>query len=87
MTPTGEPDHAVAIEPTKSPVISGGAPGPHKLQGISVGFIPDNLNRAVVDEAIAVQEEDAGPVAREVNQLDGIPVGISSGAIIWAARN
>lgn len=76
---------AVAVEPAKSPVIAGGAPGPHKLQGIGAGFIPENLNRAVVDEVIGVQEEDSGPVSREVNQLDGIPVGISSGAIIWAA--
>jgi cysteine synthase A len=75
----------VAIEPAKSPVIAGGAPGPHKLQGIGAGFIPENLNRDVVDEVIGVQEEDSGPVSREVNQLDGIPVGISSGAIIWAA--
>jgi cysteine synthase A len=76
---------AIAIEPAKSPVISGGTPGPHKLQGIGAGFIPQNLNRQIVDEVIAVQEEDSGPISREVNSLDGIPVGISSGAIIWAA--
>lgn len=76
---------AVAVEPAKSPVISGGAPGPHKLQGIGAGFIPDNLNRAVVDEVIRVQEEDSGPVSKQINQWDGIPVGISSGAIAWAA--
>ena len=76
---------AVAVEPAKSPVISGGAPGPHKLQGIGAGFIPANLNTRIVDEVIPVNEEDSGPVAREVNQLDGIPVGISSGAAIWAA--
>jgi cysteine synthase A len=76
---------AIAVEPAKSPVISGGAPGPHKLQGIGAGFIPDNLNVKIVDEVIKVNEEDSGPVSKEVNQLDGIPVGISSGAAIWAA--
>ncbi|HLX95969.1 MAG TPA: pyridoxal-phosphate dependent enzyme, partial [Verrucomicrobiae bacterium] len=76
---------AVAVEPAKSPVISGGAPGPHKLQGLGAGFIPGNLNVKIVDETIQVNEEDAGPVAKEVNRLDGIPVGISSGAAIWAA--
>jgi len=76
---------AVAVEPAKSPVIAGGQPGPHKLQGIGAGFIPDNLNTKIVDEVIGVNEEDSGPVSKEVNQLDGIPVGISSGAIIWAA--
>jgi cysteine synthase A len=76
---------AIAVEPAKSPVISGGQPGPHKLQGIGAGFIPDNLNKAVIDEVITVNEEDSGPVSKEVNRLDGIPVGISSGAIIWAA--
>lgn len=76
---------AIAVEPAKSPVISGGQAGPHKLQGIGAGFIPDNLNKIVVDEVIGVHEEDSGPVAKEVNRLDGIPVGISSGAIIWAA--
>jgi len=76
---------AIAVEPAKSPVIAGGQPGPHKLQGIGAGFIPDNLNQTVVDEVIGVNEEDSGPVSKEVNQLEGIPVGISSGAIIWAA--
>ena len=76
---------AIAVEPFRSPVISGGAPGPHKLQGIGAGFIPVNLNTKIVDEVIKVNEEDSGPVSKEVNQLDGIPVGISSGAIIWAA--
>jgi cysteine synthase A len=75
---------AVAVEPVKSPVISGGAPGPHKLQGIGAGFIPVNLNVGVVDEIIKVNEDDSGPISKEVNQLDGIPVGISSGAAIWA---
>jgi cysteine synthase A len=76
---------AIAVEPAKSPVISGGPAGPHKLQGIGAGFIPDNLNVKIVDEIIQVNEEDSGPVSKEVNQLDGIPVGISSGAAIWAA--
>jgi cysteine synthase len=76
---------AIAVEPAKSPVISGGQPGPHRLQGLGAGFIPDNLNRQILDEVIVVHEEDSGPVSKEVNRLDGIPVGISSGAIIWAA--
>jgi len=76
---------AVAVEPAKSPVISGGAPGPHKLQGIGAGFIPGNLNVKILDETIQVNEDDSGPISKEVNRLDGIPVGISSGAAIWAA--
>jgi cysteine synthase A len=76
---------AVAVEPAKSPVLAGGQPGPHKLQGIGAGFVPANLNTKIVDEVIGVQEEDSGPISKEVNRLDGIPVGISSGAIIWAA--
>jgi len=76
---------AIAVEPTKSPVISGGQPGPHKLQGIGAGFIPANLNTKIIDEVIQVSEDDSGPISKEVNQLDGIPVGVSSGAAIWAA--
>jgi cysteine synthase A len=76
---------AIAVEPAKSPVISGGTPGPHKLQGIGAGFIPDNLNVKILDEIIKVSEEDSGPVSKEINRLDGIPVGVSSGAIVWAA--
>ena len=76
---------AIAVEPVKSPVISGGAPGPHKLQGIGAGFIPDNLNTKIVDEVIKVNEDDSGPISKEVNQLDGIPIGVSSGAAVWAA--
>ncbi|MEI8288944.1 MAG: cysteine synthase A [Verrucomicrobiota bacterium] len=76
---------AIAVEPVKSPVISGGAPGPHKLQGIGAGFIPPNLNTKIVDEVIQVSEDDSGPVSKLVNTLEGIPVGISSGAAIWAA--
>ena len=76
---------AIAVEPAKSPVISGGQPGPHKLQGIGAGFIPENLNTKILDETIQVKEEDSGPISKEVNELDGIPIGISSGAIVWAA--
>jgi cysteine synthase A len=75
----------IAVEPARSPVLAGGQPGPHKLQGLGAGFIPDNLNRQIIDEIIGVQEEDSAPVSKDVNRLDGIPVGISSGASIWAA--
>ena len=75
----------IAVEPASSPVLSGGNPGPHKLQGIGAGFVPDVLNTSIYDEVITVKEEDSGPVSKEVSQLDGIPIGISSGAITWAA--
>ena len=75
----------VAVEPDASPVLSGGQPGPHKLQGIGAGFVPPVLNTKVYDEVIRVKETDSGPVSKQVNQLDGIPVGISSGAAVWAA--
>jgi len=74
----------IAVEPDSSPVLSGGAPGPHKLQGIGAGFVPAVLNTKIYDEVIRVKEVDSGPVSKQVNQLDGIPVGISSGAMIWA---
>ena len=76
---------AIAVEPVKSPVISGGTPGPHKLQGIGAGFIPRNLNTGIVDEVIKVNEDDSGPISRQVNSQEGIPIGISSGAAVWAA--
>ena len=76
---------AIAVEPSRSPVLSGGQPAPHKLQGIGAGFVPAVLNTKIIDEIIPVLEEDSGPISKEVNQLDGIPVGISSGAAIWAA--
>jgi len=76
---------AIAVEPFASPVLSGGEPGPHKLQGIGAGFVPSILNSKIIDEIIKVQETDSGPISKEVSQLDGIPVGISSGAAIWAA--
>jgi cysteine synthase A len=75
----------VAVEPDASPVLSGGTPGPHKLQGIGAGFVPAVLNTKIYDEVVRVKEADSGPVSKQVNQLDGIPVGISSGAIVWAA--
>jgi cysteine synthase A len=75
----------VAVEPDASPVLSGGAPGPHKLQGIGAGFVPAVLNTKIYNEIIRVKEADSGPVSKQVNQLDGIPIGISSGAAVWAA--
>ena len=75
----------VAVEPDASPVLSGGNPGPHKLQGIGAGFVPGVLNTKIYDEIIRVKETDSGPVSKQVTTLDGIPVGISSGAAIWAA--
>ena len=75
----------VALEPDSSPVLSGGAPGPHKLQGLGAGFIPAILNTKIYDEVIRVKEADSGPISKQVNALDGIPVGISSGAAVWAA--
>ncbi|HRI83070.1 MAG TPA: cysteine synthase A [Opitutaceae bacterium] len=75
----------VAVEPDASPVLSGGQPGPHKLQGIGAGFVPAILNTKIYDEIIRVKEADSGPVSKQVNQLDGIPIGISSGAAVWAA--
>jgi cysteine synthase A len=75
----------VALEPDASPILSGGAPGPHKLQGIGAGFIPGVLNTKIYDEVIRVKEVDSGPISKQVNQLDGIPIGISSGAAVWAA--
>jgi len=75
----------VAVEPDSSPVLSGGQPGPHKLQGIGPGFVPPVLNTKIYDEVIRVNETDSGPISKEVNKLDGIPIGISSGAATWAA--
>lgn len=76
---------AIAVEPAGSPVLAGGNPGPHKIQGIGAGFVPEVLNREMLDEVMGVKEEDVGAIAKQVNSLDGIPVGISSGANIWAA--
>ena len=76
---------AIAVEPSASPVISGGQPGPHKIQGIGAGFIPKNLDTALVDDIIQVSNEDAFATAQEVSIKEGLAVGISSGANIWAA--
>jgi len=75
----------VAVEPKDSAVLSGGAPGPHALQGLGAGFVPEVLDTNLIDEVIAVSNDDAFAMARKVARLDGIPVGISSGAIIGAA--
>jgi len=77
--------HTVAVEPTASPVLSGGAPGPHKIQGIGAGFVPKNCDTSLIDEIIQVSNEDAFATAQEVSVREGLPVGISSGANIWAA--
>ncbi len=76
---------AVAVEPAKSPVISGGDPGPHKIQGIGAGFIPDVLERDVIDEVIKITEEDAMNTARAAAAREGIMLGISGGGNLWAA--
>lgn len=76
---------AIAVEPADSPVLSGGQAGSHKIQGIGAGFIPKVFNRAAIDEIIRVRHEDAGAVARKLAREEGILVGISSGAALWAA--
>jgi cysteine synthase A len=76
---------AIAVEPDASPVLSGGKPGPHKIQGIGAGFVPQVLNREIIDEIIRVKEADAGDAARRLARLEGILVGISCGAALWAA--
>ena len=75
----------IAVEPAGSPVISGGQPGPHKIQGIGAGFIPDNFDRSVIDEVVTVQSGDAGQTARDLAAKEGILGGISSGANLYAA--
>ena len=76
---------AIAVEPTDSPVLSGGKPGPHKIQGIGAGFVPEVLRTDLVDEIIQVGNEDAGATARRLAREEGILVGISGGAALWAA--
>jgi len=75
----------VAVEPEDSPILSGGQPGPHKIQGIGAGFVPEILNTEVIDEVVTVANQTAFDHARELARVEGIPVGISSGAAIAAA--
>ena len=76
---------AIAVEPADSPVLSGGKAAPHKIQGIGAGFVPKVLNTSIIDEVICVRHEDAGEASRKLARLEGILVGISAGANVWAA--
>jgi cysteine synthase len=77
--------HVVAVEPASSPVLSGGRPGPHKIDGIGPGFVPEVLNRSVIDEIVPVEDEDAIETARLCARREGVNAGISAGAAVWAA--
>jgi cysteine synthase A len=77
--------HVVAVEPRSSPVLSGGLPGPHKIDGIGAGFVPEVLNREIIDEILPVDDEDAIETARLCARREGINAGISAGAAVWAA--
>ncbi len=77
--------HVVAVEPKSSPVLSGGLPGPHKIQGIGAGFVPSVLDRSVLDEIVVVDDEDALETARQCSRREGVLAGISCGAALWAA--
>ena len=81
----GQQLHTVAVEPATSPVLSGGAPGPHKIQGIGAGFVPDVLDRSLVDEVLTVTNDEAFAVARRLAREEGILAGISCGAAMHAA--
>ncbi len=76
----------VAVEPSASPILSGGKPGPHKIQGIGANFIPDNFDADIVDQVITVQNDDAFLTSRKLAKHEGLLVGISSGAAVWAAQ-
>jgi len=76
---------AIAVEPTASPVLSGGQKGPHKIQGIGAGFVPDVLDQSLLDEVVTVSDDDAFATARRLAKLEGILCGISSGAAVCAA--
>ena len=75
----------VAVEPADSPVLSKGTPGAHKIQGIGAGFVPDVLNTGVYDEIIAVENDDAFATGKLIGKKEGVQVGLSSGAAVWAA--
>ena len=81
-------DHVevVAVEPVSSPVLSGGEPGPHRIQGIGAGFVPQILDIYLIDEIVQVKDDDAWETARQLCRHDGLMVGISSGAVAWACR-